>query len=122
VVVGDSAAGRRFDPRVEAAAYFCVAEATRDLGAPVIVVLTTHSDELRLVVSGSDGSGLLLGHMRDRVEAAGGTVTMTGPMTAPMTREDGHTVVEVRLPASGQRAAANQASSSRRGPNADLVT
>lgn len=122
VVVGDSAAGRRFDPRVEAAAYFCVAEATRDLGAPVIVVLTTHSDELRLVVSGSDGSGLLLGHMRDRVEAAGGTVTMTGPMTGPMTREDGHTVVEVRLPASGQRTAANQASSSRRGPNADLVT
>ena len=30
LVVEDSAVGRRFDPRVEAAAYFCAAEATRD--------------------------------------------------------------------------------------------
>jgi GAF domain-containing protein len=91
LMVEDSATGRRFAPRVEAAAYFCVAEATRDLGAPVVVVLTARGDQLQLVVSGSDRGGLPLGHMRDRVEAAGGSVSMTG--------EDGHTGVEVRLPA-----------------------
>jgi signal transduction histidine kinase len=91
LVVEDFATGRRFDPRVEAAAYYCVAEATRDLGAPVVVVLTARGDQLQLVVSGSDRGGLPLGHVRDRVEAAGGSVSMTG--------EDGHTGVEVRLPA-----------------------
>ncbi len=91
LVVEDSATGRRFDPRVEAAAYFCVAEATRDLGAPVEVMLTAGGDQLQLVVSGSDRGGLPLGLIRDRVEAAGGSVSKTG--------EDGHTVVEVRLPA-----------------------
>ena len=91
LVVEDSATGRRFDPRVEAAAYFCVAEATRDLGAPILAVLTASGDQLQLVVSGSDRGGLPLGHMRDRVEAAGGSVSMTG--------EDGHTGIDVRLPA-----------------------
>ncbi|MEN3266240.1 hypothetical protein [Pseudonocardia sp.] len=91
LVVEDSAVGRRFDPWVEAAAYFCVAEATRDFGDPVVVVLTARGDQLQLVVSGSDRGGLPLGHIRDRVEAAGGSVSMTA--------EDGHTVVEVRLPA-----------------------
>jgi signal transduction histidine kinase len=54
-------------------------------------VLTARGDQLQLVVSGSDRGGLPLGHVRDRVEAAGGSVSMTG--------EDGHTGVEVRLPA-----------------------
>ena len=34
-MVEEPAIGRRFDPRVEAAANFCVAEATRELEAPV---------------------------------------------------------------------------------------
>ena len=38
LVVEDSAAGRRFPARVEAAAYFCAAETTRDLDDPVLVV------------------------------------------------------------------------------------
>ena len=91
LVVEDSARARRFDPRVEAAAYFCVAEAARDLGAPLVVALSVRAHQLRLSVSGSDRGGLPLGHMRDRVEAAAGSVSMTG--------EDGHTVVEVWLPA-----------------------
>ena len=91
LVVEDAAVGRRFDPRVEAAAYFCVAEATRDLGAPVIVVLDAPGDQLQLVVSGSDRGGLPLDHMHDRVEAAGGSVSITG--------EAGHAVIEVRGPA-----------------------
>ena len=47
-----SATGRRFDPRVEAAAYFCVAEGARDLGGPVRVVLAAPAEEVHLHVSG----------------------------------------------------------------------
>jgi signal transduction histidine kinase len=90
LVVEDSAVGRRFDPRVEAAAYFCVAEATRDFGDHVVVVLSSPNDQLQLVVSGSGHGGLPLSHMRDRVEAAGGSVSVTG--------EGKHTVIEIRAP------------------------
>jgi signal transduction histidine kinase len=113
LVVENPAAGRRFDPRIEAAAYFCVAEAMRDLGRPVVVVLDAPGDHLRLVVTGSDQGGLPLGHMRDRVEAAGGSVSLTVAR--------GRAVIEVH--ASGhQRPALAHASSSRSGPSADLVT
>jgi len=91
LVIEDFAVGRRFDPRIEAAAYFCVAEAMRDPGEPVVVVLGAQAGQLRLVVSGLDRGGLPLGHMRDRVEAAGGSLSITG--------EDGHAVIEVRAPA-----------------------
>jgi signal transduction histidine kinase len=90
LTVEDSAAGLRFDPRVEAAAYFCVAEATRAFDYPIAVVLSVHGDQLHLSVSGTDGGGLSLSHMRDRMEATGGSVTTTG--------RDGRTVVEVRAP------------------------
>ena len=90
LVVEDVATGRRFDPRVEAAAYFCAAEATRDLGGPVAVLMTLHQDQLRLVVTGSDRGDLPLRHMRDRVEATGGSVSVTG--------KDGRTVLEVWAP------------------------
>jgi signal transduction histidine kinase len=91
LVVEDSAAGRRFDPRVEAAAYFCVSEATRDLGDPVVVVVRAYGGRLQLVVSGSDRGGLALDHMRDRVEAVAGVLSIA--------RQHGHIVVDVRLPA-----------------------
>ncbi len=90
LVIEDSATGRRFDPRVEAAAYFCVAEALRDLGAPVVVALTARADQLQLVMTGNDRGGPPLDHVRDRVEAAGGSVSVTA--------DEGHTVVGVRLP------------------------
>ena len=90
LVVEPSAVGRRFDPRVEAATYFCVAEAIPDLGDPVVVLLEAHDDQLRLVVRGRDRGGLPLRHMQDRVEAAGGSVRIT--------EQDGHTVIEVRGP------------------------
>ena len=102
LVVENPAAGRRFDPRIEAAAYFCVAEAMRDLGGPVVVVLDAPGGHLRLIVSGSDQGGLPQDHMRDRVEAAGGSVSITG--------EQGHTVIEVSAQAPHQRAAADHAS------------
>jgi signal transduction histidine kinase len=90
LVVEKAASGRRFDPRIEAAAYFCVAEAARDLEDPVAVAMTVHDDRLSLVVSGNDGGELPLGHMRDRVEAAGGSVSTTCG--------HGRTVVEIRGP------------------------
>lgn len=91
LVIEDFPVGRRFDPRIEAAAYFCVAEAMHDLGEPVVVVLDAQDGQLQLVVSGHDRGGLPLGHMRDRVEAAGGSLSITG--------EDSHAVIEVRAPA-----------------------
>jgi len=90
-VVEPSGVDRRFNPRVEAAAYFCVAEAIHDLEGPVAVVLDAHDDELQLVMRGRDRGGLPLRHMHDRVEAAGGSVSIT--------EQDGHTIIEVRAPA-----------------------
>jgi len=91
LTVEDSAVGLRFDPHVEAAAYFCVAEATRAFEYPITVVLSVHGDQLHLSVSGTEGGGLSLSHMRDRIEATGGSVSTTG--------QDGHTLLEVRAPA-----------------------
>lgn len=90
LVVEESADGQRFDQRVEAAAYFCVAEAIRDLGNPVLVVLAADADQLRVLVSGSDGGGLPLSHIRDRVEATGGTVSVSA--------REGLSVLEAWLP------------------------
>jgi signal transduction histidine kinase len=90
LTVEDSGMGQRFDPRVEAATYFCVAEATRAFDEPVAVVLSVHGDRLHLAISGTDGGGLSLSHMRDRMEASGGSVSTTC--------RDGQTFVEVRAP------------------------
>jgi signal transduction histidine kinase len=91
LVVKDLATGRRFDPRVEAAAYFCALEAVHDLGEPVLVVLDAPADQLQLTVSGTDRGGLPIDEMRDRVEAAGGSVWVC--------EELGRAVIEVRAPA-----------------------
>lgn len=122
--VSDSARGRRFEPRVEAAAYFCVAEAARAFDDPVTVSLSVHGDQLHVSVNGKDGGGLSLSHMRDRIEATGGSVSTAA-------RGD-HTVVEIRAPsapppgvpssAEGHPDAAPHVSVSLSGPNADLVT
>ncbi len=93
LTVEDSATDRRFDPRVEAATYFCAAEATRAFDHPITVVLSVHGDQVHLTVSGTDGGGLSLNHMRDRIEATGGSVSTTG--------RDGRTFVEVRAPSAG---------------------
>ncbi len=128
LVVEKPAIGRRFDPRVEAAAYFCVAEAARELGDPVLVRLTSHDQQLLLVMSGRDSGGLPLGHMRDRIEAAGGSMSIAA--------EADQTVVVIRTSAPGtashsaykgpsntrQRASVDQSSSSLSGPNDHLVT
>jgi signal transduction histidine kinase len=90
LTVEDSAAGVRFDSRVEAAAYFCVAEARHAFERPA-VVLSVRGGRLYLSVSGTDGGGLSLSHMRDRMEATGGSVSTTS--------RDGQTRIEVLGPA-----------------------
>jgi signal transduction histidine kinase len=128
LTVEDSAAGVRLDPRVEAAAYFCVAEATRAFDHSIAVVLSVRGHQLHMTVTGTDGGGLSLSHMRDRMEATGGSISTTV--------RDGRTLVAVRGPVNSNRpprttistpqavhpAAALHTSRSRSGPNADLVT
>ena len=70
----ESAVDRRFDPRVEAAAYFCVAEAAQSLEAPLRVEVAAPDGRLELRVEGRSSGVLDLAHIRDRVEAAGGSV------------------------------------------------
>ena len=91
-----SAVGLRFDPRVEAAAYFCVAEATRAFDQRIDATVSVHGDRLHLSVSGTEDGGLSLSHMRDRIETMGGSVSAT--------RRDGRTLVEVRAPAAPELA------------------
>jgi hypothetical protein len=106
LVVDESVIGRRFPAGVEAAAYFCAAEATRDLDGPVRVRLTAQDGHLKLVVSGTDRRGIAQDDIHDRVEAAGGTVEVT--------TDRGLTIVEAQW--------ADQTSSSRSGPKAALLT
>jgi signal transduction histidine kinase len=91
LLVDDSDANQRFDPRVEAAAYFCVAQLTRELGPPFLVNMAVLANELSIHVSGNDTrSGMRRGHMTDRVEAAGGSIAVTAA--------NDRTVVKVSLP------------------------
>jgi GAF domain-containing protein len=111
LVVEESASGR-FDPGVEAAAYFCVLESMNH-GSAVSVVVEVRDDVLRVELVGVEGDGSALGHMRDRVEAVGGSVTMSAP---------GRDLrVDVRLPAP-QPATASHSSVRRPGASSDLVT
>jgi hypothetical protein len=73
-VVGNSELARS-DARLEAAAYFCVAEAMRDLGGPVEVSLARQQEDVRVLIDGRAGSELPLDNMRDRAEALGGTIS-----------------------------------------------
>ena len=50
-IVGDD---RRCDPRVEAAAYFCVAEAVRALAGPIEVSVKRCEDQLQVIIDGHD--------------------------------------------------------------------
>ena len=69
--------------------------------APCVVVLDARADQLQLTVSGTDGGGLPLSHMRDRVEAAGGSVSIT--------EDGGRAVIEVRAPPAVRRGAEHAA-------------
>jgi signal transduction histidine kinase len=114
----ESLRGLRFAPAVEAAAYYCAVEAERRLSAPMRVEGQADLEHLRLRVTGGADGELPLAAMRDRVEAVGGVLGLSGA--------DGEVLLEVVLPAGapppGQpgRLAA-QAALSASGPMADLV-
>jgi hypothetical protein len=91
-LVSDRAGAARLDERVEAAAYFCVAEVLRELTPPVEVALDHEADGLQLEVRAVASGGLpAVAPLRDRVETVGGTVVGR--------TSGGRTVLEVRLPA-----------------------
>ena len=73
--VGASAAGQRFSPRVEAAVYFCCAEALRSASSLSTFVLSVTGDDLVLEVTGVPASEVDLQAIGDRVGAVAGSVT-----------------------------------------------
>lgn len=73
--VDDSAAGQRFSPRVEAAVYFCCAEAARSASSLSSLQLSVADDDLVLEVAGVSAGEVDLQAIGDRVGAVGGTVT-----------------------------------------------
>ncbi len=113
--VEDSAADRRFAPRVERAVYFCCAEAAPALSDRSVVLL--HADErgLRLHLGGVAVGRVDLQAVADRVAAADGSLTSA----------DDELTVWVPTDQSGapeEGAASAHASASRSGPNAALGT
>ena len=73
--VHPSAAGQRFSARVEAAVYFCCAEAAREASDLASFELSIVGDALVLRVLGVAGDDLDLQPIVDRVEAVGGSVS-----------------------------------------------
>jgi signal transduction histidine kinase len=90
LIADPSMEGHRLDPRVEAAAYFCVGEVLADLLPPVEVVVASADDRLSIVVSGGTGANLPVYSLRDRVETVDGSVTIRSTPAG--------TVVELSLP------------------------
>jgi hypothetical protein len=91
LVIGSDVAGRRFEAGVEAAVYFCIAEGARELEHPLVVRIGVRDDHLHVVLTGGNPTrGLSASHMRDRVEAVGGSIGV---------RADARdTTVSVRVP------------------------
>ena len=75
--VDPSAAGQRFSARVEAAVYFCCAEAARTDPGPAAVELSRDEDRLVLRVLGDAADPADRQAMVDRVAAAGGSLDAT---------------------------------------------
>lgn len=104
--VDDATAVQRFPERVETAVYFCCLGAVR-LGAATMTLRVVGA-ELVLEVRGPDADEDLQ-PVVDRVEAAGGSLSLTAGL------------LELRFPV-GQETAEDQASDSRSGPKAALAT
>ncbi len=73
--VDASAAGQRFSPRVEAAVYFCCAEASRSASNLASLELSVTDDDLVLEVAGVSAGSVDLQAIGDRVGAVAGSVT-----------------------------------------------
>jgi signal transduction histidine kinase len=83
---------RRFDPRVESAAYFCAVEFLRELECPERVILACDGDDLALSVTGRASGDVVTStrHLVDRVAALGGRASISGAAAVA--------VLRVRLP------------------------
>ncbi len=127
--VDGTAEGRRFDGRVEAAAYFCCVEAVCDLSAPAAVRLVVPGDTLQLSVEGVRAVGRELEAdlqlVSDRLAAVGGKIAVSSndsdvrvaasiALTQGADEEDG-------TPEEPVLARAHSVAS-RSGSNADLAT
>ena len=73
--VDASLSGRRFSPRVEAAVYFCCAEAARSASSLSSLELSVTGDDLVLEVAGVSAGEVDLQAIGDRVGAVAGSVT-----------------------------------------------
>jgi hypothetical protein len=82
--VDASAAGQRFSPRVEAAVYFCCAEASRSASGLSSLELSVTEDDLVLEVAGVSAGDVDLRAIGDRVGAVAGSVT-TAPALITLT-------------------------------------
>jgi signal transduction histidine kinase len=91
LIVDDSVTGRRFDPGVESAAYFCAVELVRSLEEPVQITVAADSHLLRLEAVGRSEGTLEAGYLSDRAQAVGGTLRTA--------RDDGTVRVVVELSA-----------------------
>jgi hypothetical protein len=78
LTIDDDIAGQRFPARVEAALYYCCAEAAPC--HPSAVELSRARDELVLRVHELTMSDVDLQPIVDRVEAAGGSLTVDGDL------------------------------------------
>ena len=82
--VDASAAGQRFSPRVEAAVYFCCAEAARAGSNLTAIDLSVDADDLVLEVAGVSAGDVDLQAIGDRVGAVAGSVA-TAPARIRLT-------------------------------------
>ncbi len=80
LTVDPTMAGRRFPARVEAAVYFCVAQAVASGPRPATVELCEDGDDLVLRVDGVAAERVDVQGIVDRVEAAGGSLSAGEPM------------------------------------------
>ncbi|WP_353952570.1 hypothetical protein V6K52_03740 [Knoellia sp. S7-12] len=90
LILVDDVASHRFDLSIEAAAYYCIAEGARELRHPVARIRLIDGD-LDVVLTGNNPArALSVPHMRDRVDAVGGSITVRSGSD--------DTTIEVRIP------------------------
>lgn len=75
---------RRFDPQLEAAAYFCCVAALRGASGPAVVRLAASDGSLELAVAGPGiGDGIAVRDIEDRIAACDGSMELVdGTLTA----------------------------------------
>lgn len=73
---------QRYEPQVEAALYFCCLEALRDAGSNAALRVAERAGQLEFSIAGVESPNGRKQDIEDRIEAVGGTVTITGTTIA----------------------------------------